>query len=132
MKLFKDEDFYFRQPKGFTWREDKYFKYFKYGIWVLTIFLMVCSLLRKPSVYEKPGTKMAFAPEVRKDMEKYALTVPLYSKPDKGSEITKNYANPNEKFIFLGRSKGQWIKVLDEDGDSGWINSYLLRFVPGK
>lgn len=75
---------------------------------------------------------MAFAPEVKSDMKKYSLSVPLYSKPDKGSEILKSYTNVDEHFIFLERFKGQWIKVVDQDGDTGWVSSYLLRFVPGK
>uniref|UniRef100_A0A7V3ZXP9 SH3 domain-containing protein n=1 Tax=candidate division WOR-3 bacterium TaxID=2052148 RepID=A0A7V3ZXP9_UNCW3 len=132
MKLFKNGNYFSSRSRDYSWKEGKYFRYFKHGIWVLAILLMICSLFRKPDLYEKPGSKMTFAPDVKSDMKKYSLSVPLYSKPDKGSEILKSYTNVDEYFIFLERFKGQWIRVVDQDGDTGWISSYLLRFVPGR
>ncbi len=75
---------------------------------------------------------MYFAEDVKKDMKSFSLKVPLYKEPNSKSEILKYYGDLNQTFIFVERAKGSWIKVVDQDGDTGWVSSYLLRFGPQK
>lgn len=93
---------------------------------------MLVSVLRKPVPYEKPGMVMVFSESVRKNMEEFALKVPLYSEPSKTSTVVKYYSDSKETFIFIERAKGAWIKVMDSQRDTGWISSYFLRHKPGK
>ncbi len=92
---------------------------------------MLISVLRRPIPYEKPGMKMVFTDAVKKNMQRFALKVPLYSEPSSSSEVKKYYFNVDETFVFLQRAKGPWIKVADMYSDTGWIYSYFLRQKPG-
>jgi hypothetical protein len=132
MKLFKYDDLYSRQPKKTGWKEDRYFRFFKVIVVFLAVLLMFVSLLRKPEKAERPGMVMVFAGDIKRDMQKFALKVPLYSAPKVDARIVKYYSDVNEKFIFVERAKGSWIKVVDSDQDTGWVSSYLLRFGPGR
>ena len=131
MVLFKQYDDSPRFSRKTNWKEDRYFRYFKFVIVFLAAFLMLVSIFRKPVPYEKPGMVMIFSETVRKNMDKFALKVPLYSEPSKTSTVIKYYSNSRETFIFLERAKGAWIKVIDSQKDTGWISSYFLRQKPG-
>jgi len=75
---------------------------------------------------------MVFSPEVKRDMEKFALKVPMFSEPSNSSTVIKYFSDKEAEFLFLKRGKGAWIKVVDQTQDTGWISSYFLRFKPGQ
>ncbi|HOP32005.1 MAG TPA: SH3 domain-containing protein [Candidatus Hydrothermia bacterium] len=131
MKLFYNYDSLSKQKSHKGWKEDPYFRYFKIVIFFLTALLMVHSILSKPERSERPGMQMVFEGNVQRDMQKYALKVPLYLDPKETSAIVKYYSDVNESFIFIERAKGHWIKVVDSDNDTGWVSSYLVKFKPG-
>ncbi|MEO0198394.1 MAG: SH3 domain-containing protein [candidate division WOR-3 bacterium] len=131
MQLFKYRDVHLEYSSKIRWKEDRYFRYFKILVVFLTVLFMLISVLRRPIPYEKPGMKMVFTDAVKKNMQRFALKVPLYSEPSSSSEVKKYYFNVDETFVFLQRAKGPWIKVADMYSDTGWIYSYFLRQKPG-
>ncbi len=71
--------------------------------------------------------RLSFNAETRKDMVQFGLKVPLYARPSGESEVIKYYENPEEKFTMIERERKTWVKVVDEEQDTGWLSVYFLK-----
>jgi len=107
--------------------ESKFFSAFLLGVVFLAIILMIVQLTSKPKFLEEKNIRLSFNAETKKDMIQFGLKVPLYSQPSGESEVVKYYENPEEKFIMIQRERKIWVKVVDEDQDTGWLSVYFLK-----
>lgn len=107
--------------------ESRFFSAFLLGVVFLAIILMIVQLTSKPKFLEEKNIRLSFNAETKKDMIQFGLKVPLYSKPSGESEVVKYYENPQETFIMIQRERKIWVKVVDEDQDTGWLSVYFLK-----
>jgi hypothetical protein len=52
----------------------------------------------------------------------------IYATPEEGAKVVRTM-NSGKPVLVLGQAKGPWLRVLNADGDSGWVQSMDVRVI---